>query len=306
MKQTTITTMILGFLITLGGCQFTTVDPGHVGVATDWGEIQSWTYATGFHVHSIPVDVFELNTQMQAVEFSGDNRISVLSNDRLTMGVDVTVQYALGSGDAVPAMFDEYFTGEQEHYTERCVIPVVRESIRDVISELDAVEAVQRRQELSGHMLNRIQQKVSNILTEAGVPGDGITIIGVQVRNILLPEDLRESIARIQRSQNEAMEREQQIEVARQEAEKNRIQAEGASAVAAIQATQQANVITTRATAEAEANRLLAESLTENLLRREEIRAQMVLARHVSTVVLGGGNMTSIVPIPLPASVVGN
>lgn len=286
------------------GCN-TTVEPGHTGVVTDWGEVQGWTYNEGFHWISPFHDVYELNVQTQALHFSEGSSIAVLSKDRLNMGVDVTVQYQLAVGDSTPTMFQKFFTGEEEHYTDRVIVPAVRTAVRDVVSRLDAMDAVQQRDTLSQQVSDRVTREVHNTLANSDVPGYAVHLVGVQIRNIGIPQRLQESIARIQQAENQALERQQQIAVASQEAERARIEAEGALTVARINAERTAESRRISAQGTADANRLISASITPNLLRQQQIQAQMKLAEHVQTVIMGGGsgsNSTTVIPIPMPTN----
>ncbi len=287
---------LIAFLFVFAGC--TTVDPGHVGVVTQWGEVQDWTYPSGTHGSGPSQDVYQVNVQTQALDFSGADHITVLSKDRLDMNMEVTVQYALSRGRAIPAMFQQFFTGSEEHYTERVVAPAAREAVRDVVSRMDAMDTVQHRNQIGPDILVALSAKVRGILRGSNVPEDALSIIGVQIRAIQLPQNLRQSIAAIQEQQNAVLARQQQIEVNRQEAEANRIRAEGAMAVVRIEAQQDADAARIRAEGQAEANRLMSASLSPQLLRQQEIAAQRELARHVQTIVMGGGNTTTVLPLP--------
>jgi regulator of protease activity HflC (stomatin/prohibitin superfamily) len=273
------------------GCNVT-VEPGHVGVVTDWGDTQGWTYPEGFHwIAPIGVNVYQLSTQVQSLDFIGPNHITVLSRDRLQMGMDLSVQYRLHGSEA-PEIFRIFYDRSSgfERYTERVVQPSVREAIRDVVSRLDALDAVQQRDQLGLAIRVNIRTKIGNILQESGLPRHAIRIVGVQVRNIELPERLQESIAAIQQAENEALQRQQEIEVARQEAERNRIRAEGQAAVAQIEAERDARVQLTRARATAEANREVSASLTTQILELRRIEAQRdaLTAPGNRTLVVGG------------------
>lgn len=289
-------------LLMLGaaGCS-TTIDPGHAGVVTDWGVVQPWTFNEGFHWLGFGKDVYLLNTQTQAVDFSEAESIQVLSRDRLPMSVELTIQYKLHDGSTLPKVFQTFYTGEEEHYTERVIFPAARTAVRDVVSRLAAMEAVQQRDTLSASVRDRVAAEIGGILINSDVAPEAITIVGVQVRNISIPPRLQQSIERIQEAENAALERQQQIAVASQEAERARIEAEGRLAVARIDAQRAADATRIRAEGDADANRLVSQSLTPNLLRQQEIRAQMALAEHVQTVILGagGGGNTTVIPIPV-------
>lgn len=301
-------TFIFGILIAAmfsSGCQWTQIDPGEVGVTTDWGKLTGWTYRSGFHFHAIGIDVFEMSTQVNALDMSGENHINALSRDRLPIGLDVTVQWQINPGQA-PSIYENF----RDNIDDRLVIPAAREAIRDVMSQFDAEQAVQHRDQLAPRMTTSMRNAMSAVLHRSGMETYAVRVVGIQVRNIRLPPQIQESIQRIQHARNAAQQREQEIRVAQQEAQRAVAEAEGARRVALIAADQQAQVarrhaegqansIRIQAEANAEANRAIAESLTPNLLRLRQIDAQRALAEHVQTVVLGG-NSSSVIPIPMP------
>ena len=119
----------------------------------------------------------------------------------------------------------------------------------------------------------------------------------MQVTHIELPNKLRESIEAIQTAQNQAMQRQEEITVAKQEAERLRIEAEGKAAVAQIKAEQDAKVRLITAKSNAEANREVARSLTPQLLDLQRIEANKAIlsSGSTSTIVLGGGGNTNTI-----------
>ena len=101
------------------------------------------------------------------------------------------------------------------------------------------------------------------------VEGQHVQLNAVLVRDVTLPTSIKEAIQRKLTQEQEALEYEFRLEKARQEAEKVRIEAEG----------------------KAVANRLLAASLTPNILKDKGIEATLLLAESPNTkiIVVGGG-----------------
>ena len=303
-----VATFLLAFA--LGGCQYTEIEPGEVGVTTDWGELTGWVYDSGFHWHAPGIDVHVLSTQVRIIDMSGENRITALSQDRLPMGLDITVQYQMNRAQA-PQVYQNF----RDDLDDRIVVPSAREAVRDVMAHFNAEQAIQQRDQLGPQMSATLTTSIGHVLQNAGVGANAVHIIGVQVRNVTLPEEIQASIQRIQHARNGAQERAQQVRVAEQEAARAAAEARGAAAVAQIQANQAAAVRETASTAaaaairitaeaNADANRSLSSSLTPLLLRQRSIEAQMELARHVQnlTVVSGGGGSSTVIPIPMPGS----
>lgn len=290
------TLLLLTAVCMLSACH--TVEPGHVGVVTSWGATEKDTRGEGFGWVGIGTDVYDLSVQVQAVDFEKDNHITVLSRDRLRMGMDLAVQYRLNAADA-PKVFQSFYnrSEEQETYSDRLVKPAVKEAIRDVVSHFEALEATQKRDQLSPKILEATRARIRALLVDADLPKDTIQVVGVQVTHIELPNKLRESIEAIQTAQNQAMQRQEEITVAKQEAERLRIEAEGKAAVAQIKAEQDAKVRLITAKSNAEANREVARSLTPQLLDLQRIEANKAIlsSGSTSTIVLGGGGNTNTI-----------
>lgn len=292
-------------LALLGSGCTTEIQPGEVGVTTDWGKLTGWYYTSGYHFTGPGIDVHILNTQVQAIDYSGESVLSVLSRDRLPIGVEITVQWQLNPGTA-PQVYESF----RDEIDSRLITPTAREAVRDVMSHYDAEAAVQHRDRLGNEMSQRLSAGLVSVLTNSNMPTYAVRIVGIQVRNIHLPAQIQESIQRIQHARNGAQEREQQVRVAQQEAARAAAEAEGAArvsqiraeqeaAVRAINAQSEADAVRVRAAADAEANELINRSLSPNLLRLQEIRAQQTLAGHVQTVILGG-NAQTVLPVPMP------
>lgn len=285
--------------ILLFGCSHT-VEPGTVGVVTNWGDVQSWTYPQGFHWIGVADDVYDLNIQVQSLEYSGQNHVSVLSSDRLEMGMDLSIQYRIHPSVA-PQIFNLLYNKQEgrELYTSHIVEPAARGAIRDVVSGMAGLEVVQHRSRIGPDVNRLLQHNMRESLRNTGLPEYSITVVSVQVRNIRLPERLRTSIEAIQEAENQALQAQQETEVARQQATRNRITAEGAAAVSTIQAQNAAEVRLIEARSNAEANREISRSLSPELLELRRIDAQRAIASGSDrTLIIGGGsNMTPIIDL---------
>lgn len=265
----------------------TTVDPGHVGVPILFGSVQNYTYEEGFHFVNPFVSVEQMSIQTQNVTMSGDTSLHAMSSDQLSMTLDVSVLYHLNPGQA-PGVRRYMPT-----YQTSVVEPSIRTAVREAVREYDAVAAVSdNRDELGLEMIDLVRQRVSNALEQRDLAPYSIQVDDVQLRNISLPPEIRESIASVQRQRQQGNEREQSIRTARQEAERATAEAEGQRRVAIIQANRDAEARMIRARAEAEANRVLNASLTPQLLRLRAIQATQAITTNDSTrtVILGGGD----------------
>jgi len=283
----------LSVLLICVGCN-TTVEPGTVGVATDWGQTQSWTYPEGFHWVGFGTDVINMSTQLQAYSMGGDEEdreIQARTRDNLNVVVEVTVQFSLHPHTAF-TVFQKLGTG----YIGTVVRPASRSAVRDAVAQFRAMDAVANRERLGNRMKSLIRASVAETLRNNDVPTHAIQIENVLLRNVALPQSLSESIARVQQERNLTAERQMAIETARQEALRARIEAEGEATVAIVQAERDADTRRIRAAADAQANLTLSRSITPQILEMRRIDAQRAIlsSNNTRTIIMGGGNSPTL------------
>lgn len=274
-------------LVFFGLSAAVTVSPGHVGVPIVFGSVQNYTLEEGFHFVNPFATVDEMSIQTQNVTMSGQTALHAMSSDQLSMTLDVTVLYHLNPGQA-PGI-----RRFMPNYQESVVQSSVRTAVREAVREYDAVAAVSTsRDELGQEMVDLVRRRISNALEQRELDTASIHIDDVQLRNISLPPEIRESIASVQRQRQQGNEREQAIRTAEQEGQRATAEAEAQRRVAIIQANRDAESRLIRARAEAEANHVLAESITPELLRLRAIDATRAITtnENTRTVILGGGN----------------
>jgi len=261
--------VIVAVLAMVGGC--TTVEAGHVGVATKFGKVEGYTFSEGFHWKDPLVSVVQLSYQTQLIDLTSERRVQVLSKDQLPIVVEASVQYHLNEGQA-PGVYR--FFGED--YDRRVVYPAVRSAIRDGVAGFEAVELVRSREALAQNIRRLLRREVADLLERRGIPRFSVQIDGMLLRNVELPPSIQESIASVQRQRARSAEREQAINTSMQEAEKLRIEAEG-----------RAKALQIEAEAQAEANRTISQSLSPQVLKIRSIEAsERVLTSEGNRVIL--------------------
>lgn len=277
----------------LGIASAAQIEPGHVGVPILFGSVQEYTYEEGFHFVNPFVSIDQMSVQTQNVTMSGETALHAMSSDQLSMTLDVSVLYHLNPGQA-PGI-RRYMPNYQQSVVESSVRTAVREAVR----EFDAVSAVSSsRDELGQEMVRLVRARIANALEQRELEPFSIHIDDVQLRNIELPGEIRESIASVQRQRQQGNEREQSIRTAQQEAQRAQAEAEGRRQVALINARRDAESRLIRARAEAEANEVLSRSITPDLLRLRAIDAtrDITTNEHTRTVILGsGGQQTPLI-----------
>lgn len=260
-------------------CQ--TIEPGTVGVEVNWGTLRH-VYNPGFHFYNVFSDMHVFSTRMQTYTFGGagdrDNTnltnrnsasenthhgpsIQILSSDQLPVVIDITIQYHL-NGAYATGIYREFGFD----YSEAIVEVPVRSAIRNAASGFGARELVTHREQFQTRAEQMISEQIAFTLRSKNVSAHAIVVDNVSLRQIDLPDSLEASIRQVQEQQMRTLERQSAIETARQEAERLRIEAEGAAAAQLI-----------RAEGNASSNRIMAASLTPNVLRLRELEAQYAM-----------------------------
>jgi len=150
---------------------------------------------------------------------------------------------------------------KSEAYKQRILLPAIRSAARSVVGRYTP-------EQLYSTKRDAIQQEIY-VETKKIVDDQYIQLNEVLVRDVTLPPSIKEAIERKLKQEQESLEYEFRLVTAAKEAEKQVIEAQG----------------------KADANRILAASLTPNILRDKGIEATLMLAQspNAKIVVVGSG-----------------
>ncbi|MEK8045091.1 SPFH domain-containing protein [Ideonella margarita] len=263
----------LGLLALLGGCS--QIDTGNVGVERTLGKVSPEALAPGLYF-----TLFKTVDEFTAKEVNfALNDLTPKSRDNLTMkDVDIDVYFKTNPG-AIPGLYVKYQGDVVKHKdmvsggTGDLVIAYsrvsreAREAVYKAIATLDATTMHTKRSELAELIRSGLQSELDSNDKSAFV------ITAVNVRN-LLTDPAIEAAIRQRAETDQAIERKRkEIELAKAEAERLVVQAEG----------------------EARANQIISASLTPALkeLRLAEIHRDAAIAvagKAGNTVLLNGGS----------------
>ena len=211
---------IIVLVIVLIGSRFwKVVQPGHVAVATIFGDVKMEPFEEGLHIPVNPLYVWYDYDVRNKTHFEKAN---VPSQDQLTTEVDVSVQYHVRRTDA-PLILKG--TGSIERVRDVHLIPKIRSLLRE--QGKSVIRAEDFFQETTQ---NRLQTSLHAGLHEYLTPR-GVEVDAVLIRDIRLPPFITKAI-------EEKKEREQEVE--KQKAELERYSTEQQQKVAAAQAERQA------------------------------------------------------------------
>lgn len=246
--------LILVFIIILFRSAVT-IDSGHAGVIYrkfSGGVDTETTYGEGFHIIAPWNTMIEYEVRQQEVL----EKMTVLSNNGLDIILEATIWFQ--------PSYEQLGLLHQKRgleYIDRVIKPAVRSATRSVVGRYAPEQIYSSKRDA---IQSEIQVETKKILDKQFVQ-----LNDVLIRDVTLPPTIKGAIERKLKQEQEALEYEFRIEKAKQEAERQRIDAEG----------------------KARANRILSQSLTDKILKEKGIEATKELSKSPNSkvIVVGGG-----------------
>lgn len=274
---------IIGICLMLFSC-VSVVQAGSVGVVKVFGKVSDTPVREGLNfinpfasveAVSVRTSEYTMSHVAQEGQISGDDSITSLSKDGLPLPIDVTVTYRPNPG-RVPWLYRNL--GTEEDYISKIMRPAARASVRDAVAEFTAQEAYSsKRDQVALSINHKLEKYVQDILSKnEGYQGDAFIIQQVLVRNIELPQRLKDSIEAKLTAEQDALRMQYVLQKEKQEAERKRVEGQG---IADYQA-------------------LINQGLTANVLKYKGIEATLKLSEsnNAKVVVVGGsGNGLPII-----------
>lgn len=256
-----IVVIILGIIT----ASYKQIEPGQVGVQTLFGKVQSNVLESGPHLINPLINVTDFSVQTQNYTMSqksnegqveGDDAIRVLSSDGLEVTIDLSILYRV-----IPSKAPFILQNIGRDYEDKIVRPVTRTAIRDNAVNYAAVDLYSdKRQEF--------QYKINKTISD-NFAKNGLEIQQILVRNITLPESVRQSIESKIQAEQDAQKMQFVLQKERQEADRKRVEAQGI----------------------ADYQRIISTGLTQQQLEYQSILAQKEIATSPNTkvIIIGGG-----------------
>ena len=257
--------------ILLGSIYFQ--DPGEVSVVRNiTGSLSHSTSEAGMHFKAPWQDVIKYDVRNITMSFIGESaedytggqalgpHITINDSGGASADMDVQIQYSLNPENALD-LYTKY--GDQENFARQVVAAGTRTYARDVAGKLSTIDILTSRGTFS--------QALAEALTKAW-EDDGVIVENVAVQDIRYPESIKEKYAEAQAAEIAKAKAVNEQEAAKVEAETLRITAEG----------------------EANANRALSESLTQDVLMARYIEALKEIGNNGNLIVVPEGSMPLI------------
>ncbi|QTE68913.1 SPFH domain-containing protein [Clostridiales bacterium] len=246
-------------LVLVGTLCTATVQTGYTGIVTTFGKVENMTLEAGLHLKSPFQQIISMDNREQKTTFTTE----AFSSDIQQVNITGSINYAINKSTAMN-LFKEVGTD----YFNKLVYPRMLEITKGVFSKYTAENLVANRQKLSESIRDGLSEELQSY---------GINVISLSIENIDFTDAFTDAVeakqVAAQRKLQAEIEQAQMTMETQQQAERQRINAEAAANVAKINADADAYAMKVRSEAEAEANKMIAESLTENLIRANEIKS---------------------------------
>ena len=232
---------------------FTIVPAGTVGVVDVFGVVSERTLVPGINVVNPFARVIKLPVRTNTIV----ETMHVLSREGLTIELDISVQYHLNP-DSAARVYQTIVGGDYESIV---LIPQFRSISRSVTASFQASALYSTERE-------RLGASIQDELARTVAPR-GIIVEATPLRNVALPPQLTEAIEQKQRADQESQRMEFILAKERQEADRKRIEARGI----------------------ADFQNIVAQGISEQLLRWKGVEATEKLAASQNTkiIIVGSG-----------------
>jgi regulator of protease activity HflC (stomatin/prohibitin superfamily) len=235
---------------------------GHIGVVTLFGRVTGRTLHEGLHLVNPLARVHQLSIKTQEIK----ERATVPSQEGLSMGLEASVLYHLE-----PERAAELFRTVGPTYSDVVLVPNFRSAMRSITASNTASTLYSdARETVARQILAELQTQVQP---------RGIVIETVLLRDLQLPETLKQAIEAKQQAQQEAQRMEFVLQREKQEAERKRVEAQGIK----------------------DFQNIVSEGISDKLLEWKGIEATVELARSSNSKVVVVGNSKTGLPLILAA-----
>lgn len=262
--------LALGIVLLLGSMAVV-VPPGQAGVQVLFGRVYNEALPSGLHFINPFAQVVEMEVRTKNYTMSnvgdegqrrGDDSISVISSDGLTVKLDATIFYSLQQ-----ARLPEIYRTIGPDVEERIVRSEIRASLRDAAAALSATELyTSKRQGFVSQVTKALK---------AAFEARGISLEQMLLRNVILPDQITKAINDKISADQDAQKMAFVLQKEKQEAERKRIEAEG----------------------QARAQQIVSQSLTPQILENNRIQALREIGAKGNLIITPMGGATPLIQV---------
>lgn len=231
---------VVGVLLILASC-YTSVPTGHTGVVTTFGSVEDYTLEAGIHFKLPWQEIIKMDNRVQ----KSTQEMKCFSSDIQEVSMTYTVNYQISKQDAM-TIYKTIGTG----YYDTVIAPCITESVKIVAAQYSAEALVSSRSKMASEIETVLEEKLRAY---------NIELVGTSIENMDFTDAFTDAVEAKQVAEQNKLR-------AETEAEQKVIEANAAAEIKKVEADADAYELKTRAEAEAEANRKIAESLTDALI----------------------------------------
>ncbi|MDG3132284.1 prohibitin family protein [Streptococcus suis] len=230
----------------------TRIPANTVGVKVSaFGGVQDKTLQTGYHLITPFIDkIYKLPTSVQTKTMT---KITTQTKDGQWLNTDIDVKYKVNKQEAM-TVFANYTN--LENVSNNVVVPAVQRAIESVTGEYDIYEVL-------GSKRTEVYEKIDLKLKER-FAADNLEFVSFTITDQDAGDEIEKAI------KDESV-KQKQVDSAKQDQEKARIEAETKK----INAQAEADAEVIKAQGQAEANNRLNSSISDGLIRMKEAEARM-------------------------------
>ncbi|WP_456479458.1 SPFH domain-containing protein [Nautilia sp.] len=256
------------------------VNEGEVGILSTTGKFSPEPLNPGLHFY-VPViqKVILVDTKVHMISYKRSQEIgtmpdrygtikvypaiNVLDARGLPITVELSVSYRLNPKEAAYVVKTYGLNWE-----DKIINPIVRDVVRNVIGKYPAEDIPTKRNEIAAKIENQIRDQLLKIEHKP------VIFESFQLRDIILPENIKRQIERVQIAKQESERAKYEVLRAKQEAEKKAAIAKGIADAKKIEAKGKAEAMLIEAQAQAKSNEIISKSLTTELLKLKALEVQ--------------------------------
>jgi len=269
------------------------IAPGYVGIVFDkaqhnvtagaldpgWAFINPFTQA--IQQYPITIQTYSMVQKSAEGQTTGDDSIKVQSNEGQQLNLDIVIQYQVIKEEA-GALYQDWGGADITTVQDQAVRQYTR-------SQVPVVASKYTWEEITSSKRAQIVDEISQVLT-AELAKRHLRLISMGVREVHLPQSLQTALDQKIQAQQQAEQQKYQLQQAQVKAQQDVAEATGRANALKAQAEGEAQATLTRAKAQAEANKDLAQSLTPELIRYQQLQRW-----DGKLPVFSGGNATPLI-----------
>lgn len=280
----TVIAVIIGLLLIMT-CTVA-IKPGSVGVVYSInGGVKKDVLTQGWHFVDPTKKVTQYKITSQQMYLSRDSVEGSPNNESFDancsdgiVNVDVEMTYSINADDVI-AVFNRYGGLSGDQIVNTYVRGKVKTYVKDITSKYTVIDVVMdKKMEVNAKLTEYLQEKLKIY---------GITVESVNLSRTDPNSEVMQTITQRSNMAQQIELKKKEQESIKIEAENKKIEAEGEAAKKLIEAQNKAEIAKVEADAEAYANKVISESITDNLIRKTEAEARM---KHGWVVIDGAGN----------------